>query len=267
MKWISKFIPLLVLGQCSYAATLHSLPNVPHYTQTSAWFLMGQIGGQKGNTPNSTTIHNGSGLVSPYDEDIYTTNAPGMATLLGAAAGYRWEFSNRLINAVSLGVQYQHFFSSDVGGQVTEFSLPQFTNYHYTWETESNLLLANTKFTFFRHKKILPYFSVGLGAVFNNGQYSETALAGVTPRISPDYESHSAGQFAYTLGGGIDYQLTEKFFVSVGYQYSDLGNLSSGNGTETWTTQHLNFSDYQSNAFVLSIIYLFGANSTISPTR
>ena len=222
------------------------------------WFIGGQIGGQKTDANTSTTVNNGSGFSAPYDHDIYNINAPAPSVLLGLQAGRRWGLSYPWLSALSLGVQYQYFFTSNVEGQITQFSLPQFKNYNTSWQTTANLLIANAKLNFFNYHQSSPYIHGGIGGVFKNTQsYRESALQNVTPRISPNYQNKNDAQFSYLLGAGIDYLVQQHYLLSAGYQYAYLGNLSSGYGTDRWSTQSLNFGNSNSHAFLFSLAYLF----------
>lgn len=223
-----------------------------------SWFINAQAGGQQMNFRSSTTVNNGLGLPSPYSQDIYTVNSPEMTGLLGFQAGHRWSLSSEWLSAFSLGAKYQYFLASHVNGEVIQYSLPQFTNYTYQWQAASNLILANAKLNFVNYRGFSPYVNAGVGAVFNiNEVYSEMPLAGVTPRLSPDYGANAGAQCAYILGVGLDYQLTRQFILSAEYQYSHLGNLSSGSGSDAWSSQSLNFGLNQSNAFLFGLTYLF----------
>jgi len=235
---------------------------------SSSWFVNGQIGGQKPQSGSAIAINNGIGLPPPSDRDIYTNNGTKMNPLLGVQAGRRWEFSNKWLTAASLGAQYQYFFASSVNGQVIQFSLPEFTNYSYQWQMGSNLILANGKLNFINYKRFSPYFSAGVGAVVNSNQeYTESAYPDVTARNSPDFQGNSNGQFAYTLGTGIDYRFSPELLLNAGYQYSNLGSLGTGYGINSWSSQSLNLGRYQSNAFLLGLTYLFDVKTHIPFTK
>lgn len=229
----------------------------------SNWYVSIQAGARKPTSPSSTTVNNGSGFTPPYNQDIYTANSGHANALIGIQTGYRWILERDWISALTLGANYTYFFNSAVNGQVIQFSLPQFTNYNYTWKTASNLFIANSKLNFINFHQFSPYVTGGIGASFNHCRYSEAALVGVTPRISPNYTDKSSSQFAYILGAGIDYQINPQFIMSAGYQYSDLGALGSSYGTLTWTNEQLNFGRNQSNAVLLGMTYLFDKNTYI----
>jgi opacity protein-like surface antigen len=265
-KWISGLVCALISCSFTHAATEYGGIKNHHFSNnitSTKWFISGQIGDQTGTLKSSsTTVNNGSGLSAPFNQDTYTINNPNASALLGIQVGHRWEFDNEWLTAFSLGALYQYFFTQGIDGQVIEFSTPEFTNYNYYWKSASNLILANAKLNLINYKKFSPYINGGLGSAYNdNPSYAETPFSGVTPRTSPGYTGNSGTRFAYIVGAGLDYYYTPQLIVSVGYQYSNLGAQLSGYGTQSWSSQRLNFGTYQSNAFLVSLTYLFDINS------
>lgn len=221
-----------------------------------SWFVNGQAGGQEISTASSATVNNGSGLSSPFNQDIYTVQSTSGATLLGAAAGYRWSLPNAWLSAVSLGLQYQYLFTNTIQGKVIQYGLRPFTNYEYTWQTTNNLLVGNVQFNLMNYRHFSPYLNAGAGGVFRQSKtYIESPIANVTPRISPNYANHSDTQFAYILGAGIEYEW-QRYLFSAGYQFSDLGVLRSGRGSSSWSSQYLDFGHMNANAFLFELTYL-----------
>lgn len=230
-------------------------------TKSSRWYLNGQVGSQFSQMGSSTTVNNGSGFQSPYNQDIYSASSPDGALLLGLGLGRRFEWNHPWITATSLGIHYQYFFSQDIQGEITQFSLPQFKNYSYSIPLASNVIFGNAKFHFKDYRDFSPYVSVGLGGVISKGDgYTETAYANITPRISPDFSMQNNTQFAYLIGVGIDYPLAQQFILSAGYQYSGLGQVKTANGQGSWSGENLEFGNLTSNAFVFGVTYLFDVN-------
>lgn len=258
MKWIFK---VLVSYTLFHAVSAFAGSPIPSLSE-GRWYLAGQLGGQAARAGSSTTVHNGSGFSAPFDKDIYTASNRNMAVLLGLEAGKRWNIAQDWVRAFSLGLRYQYFMNSDVHGKVVQFSLPQFTNYNYKWQSAANALLVNTKLNFKPYQFFSPYVNAGLGGVlYSGGKYSETALADVTARISPGFANRSGSQFAYQLGAGVDYQFSDTMVFNAGYQYSNLASMRSGQGANTWSSQSLNFGTLHSNAFLVGLTYLFDANT------
>lgn len=248
---------LLALSPSIYAATMGS------------WFINGQIGGQNLRAhATTTTISNGSGFPAPLDRDVYQAQQSKAHALLGLQGGKRWELNHAWFSAFSLAAQYQYFFASDKNGQIIQFSQPQFTNYSFQWHNASNLIMANAKLNLMNFKGFSPYLNAGVGEVFYVHQrYSESAYSGVTPRISPTFQKNSGGLFASILGAGIDYRFNQSVIINLGYQFSQLGTLSSGTGVGSWFGERLNFGTHHSNAFLLGLTYVFDNKSPLSSTK
>ncbi len=161
-------------------------------------------------------------------------NTQGLA---GAALGYRWEFNNPWVPAFMLGLRYFTVTSRNIGGAFSPSST----------EVSSNVGLAMTKLNLFQYSLFSLYLDGGLGLAFNRAKgNSETPAAQATLGVNPNFVDRTSTHFAYTLGAGLDLLLANRFIVSGGYAYQDLGSVSSV------------LSAYRSNAVFLSVSYLFG---------
>lgn len=222
------------------------------------WFVAGGVGAQRATIDGRFTVNNGSDAIAPYNLDSYSTDKTNTTALISIEGGHRWQRDRILLPAYALSLRYQHIFPNNVGGQITQFSSNDFINYNYDWKISSDILSMLAKVDLFRYRSLLPYVSAGVGAAFNHAtSYSETALANVTPRVSPGFADHSNTVFTYSLGAGIDYQLHSNLIVSLGYEFQDLGKISSGSGTSTWAGTSLRSSSFKTNNILLSFNYLF----------
>ncbi|CDZ76306.1 Opacity protein antigens [Legionella massiliensis] len=216
------------------------------------------VGEQWNDFDRNILVSNGSGSPRPNDVDRFSTNQKGQ-TQLAVSGGYRWSRDEQWLPNYSLGLQYKHIFAKNVGQTIMQYSLPEFTNYNYDWKLQSNVILANTKLNIVNYSRFSPYLTGGIGVAFNNAHgYKERALPDVTPRVSPAFSNHASNEFAFNVGAGLDYQLSDSFLLSLAYEYQDLGKVSSGNGRATWAGQNLHMSSYASNGVLLSLSYLFG---------
>ena len=227
----------------------------------SSWLLSLGVGGQQSQW-NASSVNNGSLFPLPYSQDRFSSSSSSTKALISLFAGKSWQRDQPWLPAYSLGVLYQSLFSSPLQGSITQYSLPEFTNYRYQAQASSNLVLASGKWDLYRYHQALPYVTAGLGAAFNrfNG-YQETALPGVTPRLSPGFADNSNSRFAYQLGAGVDYEVNPQLMLTVGYQYLNLGRLDSGPGTSSWSSQALGFGSYRSNAVLFGLSYSFDVSS------
>jgi opacity protein-like surface antigen len=221
----------------------------------SGMFVSAEIGIQKVDS-ETIIINNGSDFEAPYNTDIYTGGDSSNQTSFGLTAGYRWRNENIWIPQYSLGLRYRHLFTNDINGQVIQYSLPEFTNYDYSLNMSSNALLLAGKIDVYKFNNIMPYLGLGLGMAFNHSSYSEVALPGVTPRISPGFGNQTSSQFTYNLGAGLDVQVTPKLSLSIGYEFEHWGALNTGPGTVKWASQMLSQSSDASHALLFSLDYM-----------
>ncbi|HEU5281048.1 MAG TPA: outer membrane beta-barrel protein [Gammaproteobacteria bacterium] len=240
----------------SAAHAAHTKPNPTWASPTNHWFLSAGGGLEYPHFNANTRINNGSGFAPPADQDIYSydNNHHPFVTFAG---GYRYRWNQTWFPALMLGLTYQYLLSNDVGGKITQFSDPTFTNYNFRLDVSASILLAAAKLNLFQYRQFLPYVSAGLGGAYvRTGSYGETALPNVTPRTSAGFAENTKNQFAYTLGAGLDYFITPTLIISAGYQYLNLGHLYSGNGTSQWSGQSLNLGSYYSNEVLMNLTYL-----------
>lgn len=224
-----------------------------------AWFISIDGGVQEPMKFDTIYVNNGSGFLAPYNRDVYSTdkNPHGF---LGFTFGYRWACETDWLPAYSLGLRYEHVFSANVGDTVSQYSPPPslFVNYNWNVDTSSNVFLLAGKMNIYNYSDFMPYVSAGVGMAFNKvSAYTERRRFDITPRISPAFGSDNQHEFAYTLGLGFDYQINEQVLVSLGYEFQDLGNISSGFGRSLWNTQYLNLGNYRANSLLVSGTYLF----------
>jgi len=228
------------------------------FAQSGNW-VVGLSGGdtfprmQKSNT----TVPNGSGVTPPYNLDTYTVDNPSTTATAGVFGGYQWQGLKSFLPYSSVLLRYEHQFNSTITGKVQEFGLPLFTNYNYSMKLQSDVVNVVGKLDFTPYKSFLPYVSVGLGIAFNRvSNYNEDAIPPVSPaRVSPNYNSKTNVNFAYSLGAGIDYIYSKKLWLTLGYQFADLGKVNSGPGMQTWSNTRLSFGAQRDHTILGSITY------------
>lgn len=199
----------------------------------------------------STLVDNNSGAISPFNNDIYTSNKGNNAAFL-LEIGKRWTISDTRLKALSLGLQYQHFFPTDIGHQITQYSSPQFLNYSYDLDLSANILMLNAKVDLFSWKKITPFINVGGGILqLTASGYGETAYSGITARTSPAFQRNENYQLTYQAGAGFSWELNPSSFVSINYLYMPLTKFATKGGAGPWSNRKLDFGDkYAQSIFI-----------------
>jgi opacity protein-like surface antigen len=266
MKW-RVFYPgitalLLACNTPGFCNTSENNSLDPFLSSPGNWFVTLGAGVQSPQWHNPMKVNNDSEFPASYGKDLYATKNKSEA-VLALSVGRRWQRDSFWFPSYSFGVFWQHFFRTQLGKTITLDSAPNYTEYTYKWDLTANVLLASAKLNLFQYRKLSPYVNGGIGSSFNRtANYKESALADVTPRVSPGFANFSTSEFAYNVGVGVDLQLTSKLMVSVGYNYQDLGQISSGPGKEIWSNQSLNPGSYHSNEVLVSVTYLFGKETS-----
>lgn len=222
------------------------------------WFVSGSAGIQRPIVDSRYTVPNGSAFAPPYNVDTYTTHIDPTAAM-AFDAGYRWRGNNSRswLPAYALGLRYAHSFSEDIGKQITQYSLPAFTNYNYRWDIYSDIFMVMGKVNLFEWRSLLPYLSAGAGFAFNTAaHYNESAFEGIIARESPQFARKTKALPAYSLGLGFDWHVKPAWLVSLGYEYQNLGTVSSGSGVGSWAGTYLRSGTYQTSSLILGVTWL-----------
>jgi len=208
----ARVVANVFLNKKSTSAPIAPIASIAHSNQATAqsnWFVFAGLGGQAPQLDSAIQVNNGSSFAAPYNQESYSVNHDTFKPMVAVFAGKRWERDSAWLPAYAVGVRYESLFTTTVHGTIAQYSLPEFTNYDYTWNIVSNLLFASAKINLYQYKRLLPYITGGLGGAFNQmSGYEEKALPGVTPRFTPGFKNNDATQFAYHLGAGLDVQLT-----------------------------------------------------------
>jgi opacity protein-like surface antigen len=213
----------------------------PTLASYNTWFLGGGGGISWIHLSDSTTVSNGMPVSPPFNQDLFSIQTIKDSNVQ-INAGYRWENNTKYLPYSNLFFQYRSYINNDISGSIEQFSLPQFTNYNYQMKYSADLFTVNGKFDLVQYSRIMPYLSGGIGAIINSiYDYTETPTANVTPRTSPGYTTHNYTHLALTLGAGIDYILTENYWITLGYDHVFQGSINSGPGVSTWANTSLHF--------------------------
>ena len=248
----------LLHAKPSYHPTPPLHPTLSINTSTPAsWFVEADAGDSLTFHPGMMSVDNGSGLPPSTNVDHYSMTRH-FQPLLGFQVGRRWTREEEWIPFYNVGLRYQHLFNQNLSGDITQYSLPEFNNYTYQWGVSFEVLSLHSKVDIMKWEHLLPYVDADLGVSFNHQTkpYQETPKIGITPRISPGYTASHQGQFSYTLGVGLDWEVNSQVILSAGYDYQSFGQLSSGQGQSTWAGRRLNSGNLTSNTVLMGLTYL-----------
>jgi opacity protein-like surface antigen len=213
-------------------------------SNSNTWFAGAGGGISWVHFPSNTSVGNGMPVAPPSNQDLFSIQTLKDSNVQ-FDVGYRWVNNNRkYFPYTNVYFQYRSYINDDIKGSVEQFSLPEFTNYDYEMTYSADLLTINGKFDLVEYKKFMPYVAAGIGLVMNSVyDYSESPTANVTPRTSPGYTTNNTNHLALTLGAGIDYILTENYWITLGYEHVFQGSVRSGPGLTTWSGTSLDFGN------------------------
>ncbi|MFT4059422.1 MAG: outer membrane beta-barrel protein [Legionella sp.] len=252
------FVALLFVCNTSIFANTKAIDSVPLSYAPGIWFLSVGGGMQYPQWHKRMHASNTPELFETYDKDSYSTRKRSESVFV-LSAGRRWQRDSDWFPSYSFEALWQHFFRTQLGKNITSYSDDEMNDYKYNWELTSNVVLATAKLNLVHYGRFAPYIQGGIGSSFNRtSNYKELALTKTTPRTNPKYSNFSTSEFAYLLGIGVDLQLNSKLSITVGYNFLDLGQISSGPGKEDWSNQSLTPGSYHSNEVLITITYLFG---------
>lgn len=192
------------------------------------WHAVLSVGGGvafTSNVGNSRTFP----IINPITDEYYiyrAKNSSHTTGLFDAFAGVEWLFNFPW--SVQLGVAYDQIGNLNAHGrfiQGADLSSQNVFRYHY--RVIARQLLGEGKLLY-NYKEIYhPYLLVGLGGSFNQAKHFRT---NVPPFLTftREYANKSTNSFSYDLGLGIDFDLSSRIRLGVGYRYADFGKISLG---------------------------------------
>jgi opacity protein-like surface antigen len=144
-------------------------------------------------------------------------------------------------------------------GNVYQFQNLEYDNFDYTINLQSTRLMTEIEWFFYNMSKISPFIQGGIGVAFNRLHYCDypNAIFNASPSdgngvvIKPS----TRAQFAFSLGGGAQMQVTDKVLAGIRYFYSDQGKGRTARIANLPLLEPLHASIYSHNvAFHLAYV-------------
>lgn len=144
--------------------------------------------------------------------------------LWAVGVGYKFLVGS-LVDNILLGVNLYHF-STVAEGNVYQYGLSEFNNYSYRLPINSTRLMLDGKFFTPEWQQFSLFVVGGLGVAWNKLGYSEAPMPDIVD-INTRLDNHSSTQFAYELGAGLQYSMTQHLSFSVEYLFANLGDAAT----------------------------------------
>lgn len=195
-------------------------------------------------------------LLPPFQNTYTKGDTSQTVADAGVFAGIERKFNSKL--SVQLGASWYVNTQITPSGSVWQFTLPEFHDLNYAYHIHHTRVMVTTKLltTTPQYSRLHPYISGEVGAAFNRTRdYQESPFEiGALPMAS--FVNHNQTSFAWGVGLGLDYNLSQHVRLGAGYQFSDLGSASLGPTPASLTNQTLNLSHNYANQLRVQLTIL-----------
>jgi outer membrane immunogenic protein len=227
------------LGRPAYKAP-PPLP-APVYSWTG-WYVGGNVGGHWGTDKITTTTDTGGGFgpagAAAIDAASPTSLHPD-GVIGGVQAGYNWQ-----VNSYLLGLEADADWLGGTASR-TLTGIPVIATGDFMTNSAEATFLATVRprlGVIFDHALLYVTGGLAIGTVKTTGSFGHF---GGTVVIS---SSNTTTRTGWTIGGGLEYALTQNWSAKVEYLYVDLGSFdtllpSSPAGAPDSTTVHNKYTD------------------------
>jgi opacity protein-like surface antigen len=154
-------------------------------------------------------------------------------SLFGGGASFGYDFSPRLNVPIRVEVDYTARNRADVSGPAnfsswyTPTSAGQPQDFDavgkLTTKLQLQTLMANAWVDIPTGMDLTPYFGGGIGIGFIRHKASYSGVANPGGTIDDSYGRDHETNFAWSVGGGVAYDITQNWTVDLGYKYIDAG--------------------------------------------
>lgn len=191
-----------------------------------------------------------------FPDDHYVGDGVSDTEQYSIFAGYQWRQNSNWLPAYSLGLQYSYTSAMTVNGFVFINDLPDAKNFTYTYDISQHVPTVRLKVDLYRWQQFMPYVAAGAGLAINRVRnYSDSPIPGATlMQRRYGFTSSQHTQFAGSIGAGLDFALSDKGQISVGYELSYYGKARTGLGQDVLGANRL-VNKLNANAVVVQGTY------------
>lgn len=201
------------------------------------------------------------------DDDLFVYdyhNQNNSRGWIGAFIGGEWQLACDPNIAGQLGVSYQYFDTTNLSGNNDVGIEPAtYTPYQFHYHAQSQVVLLAGKLFYTYRDRFHPYVSLGLGAAFNRtSDYSATTSQTGSINLTPFFKGEENTTFAFAAGLGLEADIVSYLRVGLGYQYVNVGRVTTKKGVVTINDYQatvpfsLENSNVYTNQFVISLSYI-----------
>ncbi|STX88285.1 outer membrane protein [Legionella feeleii] len=161
-----------------------------------------------------------------------------------------------------IGLAFATTGNANFSGYIWESADPQFNNYVYGYRIQHShiaikgKLLTEGRVYLDKEYAFQPWIdaSVGLGLNQARRYYSTPIIPEALP--TPGFSSNSKASFTYTVGAGLQKELTSNWQIGIGYQFADWGKSRFGRAAGQSMNNGLTLNHVYTNGVLFNLTYL-----------
>ncbi len=215
----------------------------------SSWVATVSLGPVWENAGQTQTYY-----LAPNVEKTYVANNHYHALVDGEIfLGIQRPLRNNLSG--QLGVAVAATSNAPMSGNIWDDADPRFDNYIYSYNIQHTHVAIKGKLLANRDYMLIPWISGSLGIGFNQAyDFSDTPTISQAITI-PSFANNTVTAFTYTVGAGIQHNLSEHWQLGLGYEFADWGRSHLGQAPGQTVNTGLALSHLFTNGFLFNLSY------------
>ena len=166
---------------------------------------------------------------SPELSRTYTIDSQNNPLVYGEIfIGAQRNFNSRFES--QFGVAIAGANSLKISGDIWDFEDPRFDNYSDFYSIQHSYIALKGKVLTNAAYSFKPWISGSIGIGINKAKNYTVIpkICEVIPLSSANFSDHRTTSFGYTLGAGVQRELTQHWQIGVGYEFADWGKSQLG---------------------------------------
>lgn len=154
-----------------------------------------------------------------------------------------------------LGLAVATTGNASLSGHIWDDADPQFNNYTYSYQVRHTHLALKGKLLADRGYMVTPWVSGSLGVGFNQAHNFSNTPTISEAVVMPNFTSNTITTFTYTLGVGVQRNLSQHWQAGIGYEFADWGKSQLNRASGQSLNSGLSLSHLYTNGFLLNLTY------------
>lgn len=155
-----------------------------------------------------------------------------------------------------LGLAFALSDAASLSGQIWDDAQIEFNNYTYNYKINHLHVAFKGKLLANRSWLVTPWVSGSLGVAYNRSHaFDHSAIVDEVVN-TPNFADKTKRSLTYTLGAGMQKNLSQHWQMGVGYEFADWGKSQLNRAPEQTLNSGLSLSHLYVHGFLLNLTYL-----------